>query len=191
MMHDATSSLTKSSISFLFCACLQYRFFFGRRNNDSAEVGERPKSVHQIAKELRMQKIKEYEIKIKAAKAAEENERNDLQLSVLPETEKATPTPALVDDVTETNSPMNSDNDDPTIDDDDEDDEDNQQPDSNAEQQQSPPGSPLSVLSMGTKPVLIHPPRSITRVEDENSNDVETENENDNHNPLGVLCGCI
>ena len=138
-----------------------------------------------------MQKIKEYEIKIKAAKAAEENERNDLQLSVLPETKKATPTPALVDDVTETNSPMNSDNDDPTIDDDDEDDEDNQQPDSNAEQQQSPPGSPLSVLSMGTKPVLIHPPRSISRVENENNNDVETENENDNHNPLGVLCGCI
>lgn len=142
-----------------------------------------------------MQKIKEYEIKMKTAKAAEENEKNDLLLSVLPETEKAIPPPALVDDVTETNSPMNSDNDDPTINEDDEDEDDNQQPDSTStveqQQQQSPPGSPLSVLSMGTKPVLIHPPRSITRVEDGNNIDVEMENENDNKNLLGVLCGCI
>ena len=176
-----------------------HRFSFGRRNNearDSALAVERPKTVHQIAKEIRMQKIKEYEAKILAAKVAEENAKNDLLLNILPNSEKTTA--ALADDATEANSPGNSDNDDPTINDDDDEEEEDQtqqQPqDATDEHPQSPPGSPLSILSMDTKPVLIHPPRSIARVDDDgtdgNSND-NNATTTEHSNPLGLLCGCI
>ena len=143
-----------------------------------------------------MQKIKEYEAKILAAKVAEENAKNDLLLNILPNSEKTTA--ALADDATEANSPGNSDNDDPTINDDDDEEEEDQtqqQPqDATDEHPQSPPGSPLSILSMDTKPVLIHPPRSIARVDDDgtdgNSND-NNATTTEHSNPLGLLCGCI
>ena len=176
-----------------------HRFFFRRNNGtrDPAVAVERPKTVHQIAKEIRMQRIQEYESKILAAKAAEESGNNDLLLNILPVADKAAP--SLADEATETNSPLNSDNDDPTINDDEEDDQ--TQQDATDEDllrqeqlQQTLPGSPLSILSMNTKPVLIHPPRSITRVDDGNNIDT-TESmdgtDRQHSNPLGILCGCI
>jgi hypothetical protein len=205
---------------FLFLFKL-HRFFF-RRNNESGDSGavavERPKSAHQIAREIRMQKVKQYEAKVMALKAAEEKERNDLLLSIVPNTDKVT-TPSLADAATETNSPGNSDNDeDPTINDDDDDEEEEAEEEndktrgdheeSQQQQQQSPeqslspsepttmPGSPLSILSMNTKPVLIHPPRSISRVNDDNTTTVDDNNNTNNDScshshPLGLLCGCI
>jgi hypothetical protein len=159
-------------------------------------AGERPKTVNQIAKEIRMQKVQAYEAKILAAKLAEEQERNDLLLNILPVSDKAAP--ALVDDATDTNSPGNSDNDDPTINDDEEEDADEPTETNHDElqlpQPTSPPGSPLSILSMNTKPALIHPPRSISRVNDggdSNHNESVDGTDQQHSNPLGILCGCI
>lgn len=150
-----------------------------------------------------MQKIKEYEAKVAAAKEAEAKEQNDLLLNILPDSKNKS-APVLVDDATQANSPGNSDNEDPTINDDEEEEDEHTQTETTTEeslrqqqqeeQQPSLPGSPLSILSMNTKPALIHPPRSISRVSDGETNNNESTDGTDNNahsNPLGILCGCI
>jgi hypothetical protein len=186
-----------------------------RTATDGEIAVEKPNSVQLSAREIRKQKIQAYEVKMLAAKVIEDNKRNDLLLKVLPQ-QDGTGTPALVDDATDTNSPGNSDNEDPNnhnVDINNDEAKTTTSPHTNAEDEtnvtsthnnnndnvddddeetncnnQSPPLSPMSILSLNTKPTLIHPPRSISR----NDNESENAEHNQCHNSaLGVLCGCI
>jgi hypothetical protein len=154
------------------------------------------------ARELRMQKVKVYEEK-KAQQRHEAKQQEQRQLifkslpADVPSNHRQQNQQCLADDAT-ANSPVNSDNEDPTVNNDDDqlshDDAEATAPTTTETEDPTttttppePPLSPVSILSANTKPTLIHPPRSITKQEDDEEGDAaKTSAPN-----CGLLCGCI
>lgn len=205
---------TTANIGSLFRFALILRFFL-RKSAAKAAATDDVDGIVETARELtpreiRLQLVRKHEAKVLAEKLAiskSGQRKDDLILSVEDNNTRQQPREEDTD-----NTPGNSDDEEPTVNDDDNNTQTNYNININDNDTAtnaatatttgvdggagttSPPYSPMSIYSATVKPELIHPPRLIQKVKDEeevDENASNTSNTNNQQTSCGMLCGCI